>query len=92
MKASPLTLKLSDEERKITLQSLKARLQALRTEVAQTDNPQFSIELAREEKLIQALMERIESLTRGPSLKRPTRALTGGSPGRRAAKGKRRRT
>jgi hypothetical protein len=39
---------------------LKARLDALSTEITQADNPQFSIKLSHQEKVIQGLIQRIE--------------------------------
>jgi hypothetical protein len=56
-----MTVRLSDEERGIVLRTLKARLDALHTEMTQTDSPQFNIELKREETIIQALIERLDS-------------------------------
>ena len=63
-----MTFRLSDEEQRIVLRTLKARLDALHTEMTQTDSPQFNIELKREEKIIQALIERLDSaVSRGPA-------------------------
>ena len=56
-----MTLRLSDEEHEIVLQTLKARLDALHTEMTRTDSPEFSIRLKREEEIIQALIERLGS-------------------------------
>jgi hypothetical protein len=65
-----LTLRLNDKERQITLRLLKARLDALSTEISQTDNPQFRIELGHQEKVIQGLIQRIEPLVAGRVAKR----------------------
>jgi hypothetical protein len=63
-----MTLRLSDEERGIVLRTLKARLDALHAEMTQTDSPEFNIQLKREEKIIQALIERLDSaVSRGPA-------------------------
>jgi hypothetical protein len=63
-----VTLRLSDEEHEIVLQTLKARLDALHTEMTRTDSPEFSIRLKREEEIIQALIERLGSaLSRRPA-------------------------
>ena len=56
-----MTLGLSDEERGIVLRTLKARLDALHAEMTQTDSPEFNIQLKREERIIQALIERLDS-------------------------------
>jgi hypothetical protein len=56
-----MTLRLGDEEREIVLRTLKARLDALRTEMTQTDSPEFNIQLKHEEETIQALIERLNS-------------------------------
>jgi len=56
-----MTLRLSDEERGIVLRTLKARLDALHAEMTQTDSPQFNIQLKREETIVQALIERLDS-------------------------------
>jgi hypothetical protein len=62
-----MTVRLSDEEQRIVLRTLNARLDALHTEMTQTDSPQFNIELKHEEKIIQALIERLGSaVPRGP--------------------------
>ena len=63
-----MTLRLSDEERGIVLRTLKARLDALHAEMTQTDSPEFNIQLKREERIIQALIERLDSaVSRGPA-------------------------
>ena len=63
-----MTLRLSDEERGIVLRTLKARLDALHAEMTQTDSPEFNIQLRREEKIIQALIKRVDSaVSRGPA-------------------------
>jgi len=63
-----VTLRLSDEERGIVLQTLKARLDALHTEMTRTDSPAFNIQLKHEEEIIQALIERLASaLSRRPA-------------------------
>jgi hypothetical protein len=60
--------RLNDEERGIVLRTLKARLDALRTEMTQTDSPAFNIQLKYEEKVIQALIARLASVvSRGPA-------------------------
>jgi uncharacterized lipoprotein YmbA len=56
-----MTLRLSDEEREIVLRTLKARVEALHTEMTQTDSPEFNIQLKHEEEAIQALIKRLES-------------------------------
>jgi hypothetical protein len=56
-----VTLKMTDEERGIVLRTLKARLDDLHTEMTQTDNPEFNIQLKHEEKIIQALIKRLDS-------------------------------
>jgi hypothetical protein len=58
-----MTLRLSDEEREIVLRTLKARLDALHTEMTQTDSPEFNIQLKHEEQIIEALIERLDSGT-----------------------------
>jgi hypothetical protein len=63
-----MTLRLNDKERDIVLQTLKARLDALHTEMTRTDSPEFNIQLKREEGIIQALIERLgSSLSRRPA-------------------------
>ena len=79
-----MTLGLSNEERGIVLRTLKARLDALHTEMTQTDSPQFNIELKREETIIQALIERLDSAVS----RRPAKAVRSG---RRRRTGKRQR-
>jgi hypothetical protein len=54
-----VTLRLSDEERGIVLQTLKGRLDALRAEMTRTDSPEFNIQLKHEEEVIQALIQRL---------------------------------
>ena len=54
-----MTFRLTDEERGIVLRTLKARLDALHTEMTQTDSPAFNIQLKHEEEIIQALIERL---------------------------------
>jgi hypothetical protein len=56
-----MTFRLSDEERGIVLRTLKARLDALQTEMTRTDNPDFNIWLKHEEKSIHALIGRLDS-------------------------------
>ena len=56
-----MTVRLSDEERGIVLQTLKARLDDLHTELTRTDSPEYNIQLKHEEEIIQALMERLSS-------------------------------
>jgi hypothetical protein len=56
-----VTIRLSDEERGIVLRTLKARLDALHAEMTQTDSPEFNIQLKHEERIIQALIERLGS-------------------------------
>jgi hypothetical protein len=56
-----VTFKLTDEERGIVLRTLKVRLDHLQTEMTQTDSPEFNIQLKHEEKIIQALIERLSS-------------------------------
>ena len=77
-----MTFRLSDDERGIVLRTLKARLDALHAEMTQTDSPQFNIELKREEKIIQALIERLDSAVSG----RPAKIVRSG---RRRRTGKR---
>ena len=79
-----MTVRLSDEERGIVLQTLKARLDALHTEMTRTDSPEFNIQLKREEEIIQALIERLGS---APS-RRPAKIVRSG---RRSRTGKRQR-
>jgi hypothetical protein len=43
-----MTFRLNDEERRFVLRALKARLDALQTEMTKTDNPEFNIQLQRE--------------------------------------------
>jgi len=63
-----MTVSLSHEERGIVLRTLKARLDALHAEMTQTDSPEFNIQLKREEKTIQALIERLDSaVSRDPA-------------------------
>jgi hypothetical protein len=54
-----MTFRLTDEERGIVLRTLQARLDALHTEMTQTDSPAFNIQLKHEEEVIQALIERL---------------------------------
>jgi hypothetical protein len=56
-----MTLRLSDEELGIVLRTLRARLDAFHSEMTQTDSPQFNIQLKREETIIQALIEPLDS-------------------------------
>ena len=79
-----MTLRLSDEERGIVLRTLKARLDALHVEMTQTDSPEFNIQLRREEKMIQALIERLASAVS----KRPAKIIRSA---RRSRTGKRQR-
>jgi hypothetical protein len=75
-----VTFRLSDEERRIVLRTLKARLDALHAEMTQTDSPQFNIELKREEKIVQVLIERLDSaVSRRPAkiIRSPRRSRTG---------------
>jgi hypothetical protein len=67
-------LRLSDEERGIVLQTLKARLDALHAEMTQTDSPEFNIQLRHEEEIIQALIERLGSALS----KRPAKIVRSG--------------
>jgi hypothetical protein len=77
-----MTIKLDDEERGIVLRTLKARLDALHTEMTQTDSPEFNIRLKHEEGVIQALIKRLEPLVS----RRPVKSVRGG---RRSVTGKR---
>jgi hypothetical protein len=79
-----MTWRLSDEEREIVLRTLKARLDALHTEMTQTDSPEFNIQLKHEEETVQALIERLDSAV----LRRPAKAVR---TGRRSRTGKRQR-
>jgi hypothetical protein len=79
-----MTLKFSDEERGIVLRILKARLDALHAEMTQTDSPEFNIQLKHEEKIIQALIERLTSAVS----RRPAKIVRSG---RRSRTGKRQR-
>jgi hypothetical protein len=75
-----VTVRLSDEERGIVLQTLKARLDALNTELTRTDSPEYNIQLKHEGNIIQALMERLSStLSRRPAkiVRSPRRSRTG---------------
>ena len=54
-----MTFRLSDEERGIVLRTLKARLDALQTEMTRTDSPEFNIQLKHEEEVIHALIQRL---------------------------------
>jgi hypothetical protein len=56
-----MNLRLNREEREIVLQTLKARLDALQSEMTRTDTPEFSVQLKHEEEIIQALIERLSS-------------------------------
>ena len=56
-----MTLRFTDEERGIVLRTLKARLDALHVEMTRTDSPEFNIQLKHEEKIIQTLIERLDS-------------------------------
>jgi hypothetical protein len=56
-----MTFRLNDEERRLVLRALKARFDALQTEKTKTDNPEFNIQLQHEDKVIQALIERLDS-------------------------------
>jgi hypothetical protein len=77
-----MTLRLSDEERGIVLRTLKTPLDALHVEMTQTDSPEFDIQLKQEEKIIQALIERLASAVS----RRPAKAVRSG---RRSRTGKR---
>lgn len=55
-----MTIRLSDEERAVILRTLQARLDALHTEMTQTDAPEFNIRLRREEEIVRALVERLD--------------------------------
>ena len=79
-----MTVRLSHEERGIVLRTLKARLDALHAEMTQTDSPEFNIQLKREEEIIQALIERLDSAR----TRRPVKIVRGG---RRTRTGKRQR-
>src|SRR5262249_10702759 len=86
--AGRMTVRFSEEERGIVLRTLKARLDALQTEMTQTDTPEFSIRLKHEEDIIQGLIERLDSAA---ASRRPARrgGSAGGRP--RTRTGKRRR-
>jgi hypothetical protein len=56
-----VTLELSDQEGRILLRTLRARLDALHTEMVQTDSPDFNIQLRHEEEITQALIARLDS-------------------------------
>jgi hypothetical protein len=56
-----MTLRLSEEERGIVLRTLKARLDALQTEMTHTDTPEFNIQLKHEEDIIQTLIARLDA-------------------------------
>jgi hypothetical protein len=60
------------------LRTLKARLDALHAEMTQTDSPQFNIQLKREETIIQALIERLDSAVS----RRPAKTVRSGRRGR----------
>jgi hypothetical protein len=79
-----MTVRLSDEERGIVLRTLKARLDALHAEMTHTDSPEFNIQLKHEEKIIQALIERLDSAVS----MRPAKIVRSG---RRSRTGKRQR-
>jgi hypothetical protein len=79
-----MTFRLSDEERGIVLRTLKARLDALHTEMTQTDTPEFNIQLKHEEEIVRALVERLGSVAF------PRRRAKGVRGGRRNRTGKRR--
>jgi hypothetical protein len=79
-----MTFRLSDEERGIVLRTLKARLDALQTEMTQTDSPEFNIQLKHEEGVIQALIKRLDPAV----LRRPVKSVRSG---RRSVTGKRQR-
>jgi hypothetical protein len=75
-----MTFRLTDEERGVVLRTLKARLDALHTEMTQTDNPEFNIQLEHEEEIIQALIERLDSAassSRAQSVRSGRRGRTG---------------
>ena len=79
-----MTFRLSDEERGIVLRTLKARLDALHTEMTQTDSPEFNIQLKHEEGIIQALIKRLDPAVS----RRPVKSVRSG---RRSVTGKRQR-
>jgi hypothetical protein len=56
-----MTFRLNHEEGRLIVRAVRARLGALQTEMTQTDNPEFNIQLQRDEKVIQALIERLDS-------------------------------
>lgn len=80
-----MTLRLSDEERGIVLRTLKARLDALQTEMTHTDTPGFNIQLKHEEDIVQTLIARLDAtaVPRRPATRAPGR--------RRSRTGKRQR-
>ena len=79
-----MTLRLSDEERGIVLQTLKGRLDALHAEMTRTDSPGFNLRLRHEEEIIQTLIGRL-----GPApSKRPAKIVRSG---RRRRTGQRQR-
>jgi hypothetical protein len=80
-----MTFRLSDEERGVILRTVKARLDALHTEMTRTDTPEFNIQLKHEEEIIRALIERLDSAAS------PGRRARSAGRGRRGTTGKRRR-
>jgi hypothetical protein len=83
--AGQMTFRLGADERGVVLRILKARLDALHTEMTQTDTPEFNIQLRHEEEIIQTLIERLNS---AGSSRRPAKRV--GSR-RRSRTGKRQR-
>ena len=55
-----VALALGDEERRILLRTLKARLDDLRAEMTRTDSPDFNVQLKREEEIVLALIDRLD--------------------------------
>ena len=63
---------VSDQVRRIVRRTLKARLDALHAKLPD-DSPEFNIQLKREEKIIQTLMEQRNSAVElGPGTRLPT--------------------
>jgi hypothetical protein len=75
-----VALAFNDEERKIILAALKARLDDVQAEMTRTDSPEFNIQLKREETVVQELIGRLDPpVSRGPAkiVRRGRRSRTG---------------
>jgi hypothetical protein len=61
-----VALALGDEERRILLRTLKARLDDLRAEMTGTDSPDYNVQLKHEEEIVLALIDRLDPAASEP--------------------------